>query len=673
MREVILAGRPNSGKSTLFNRLASANQKVGNYAGCTVERKTASVMDEGDVAFELTDLPGIYSLKPNSLDEEVALRHLEEKRASALVTFVLDGNNLEQELILPLMLKERGYRLAIAVNMMDEVRANRKILDLAGMTELAGVPFFPLSAKAGEGVEALRKYLVKHEGEAKKKGSYGAHHESHAQSLSDEALLTLHRASRGEARRLNALNRGPAENFLLARDARLDRFLLNRALGPLIFFLTMFVLFQGIFTWAAPLSDGVEAGIGFLQNLVKGHVAPELLASLLSDGLLAGVGSVLTFVPQIGILFLMIGALEYSGYLPRVAYMVDRLMKPYGLDGKVFIPLLSSVACAVPGIMATRTIESERTRIITIMISPLMTCSARLPVYTLLISTFIPHRSVLGILSLPGLVMFGMYALGVVVALLVALVLHKLDFQKRRHVVDFIHLPHYRMPNWPELGRYVWARIYSFVRKAGTIIAAMAILVWALLSFPKNYEGRAGFEAAVVAAAAEALPAPAAAVAEGEEAPKSERLAAAEDALAAADLEHSFGGRLGHALEPVFRPVGYDWRLTIGILASLAAREVFVATLGTVFALGTVEEHTEGLAHALVETKRADGAPAYTLATCLSLLVFFAFSLQCVSTIGVARRETNSWKIPAIMFIYMFALAYGSALVAFQVTSWLIA
>ncbi|RZA01566.1 MAG: ferrous iron transporter B, partial [Proteobacteria bacterium] len=642
-----------------FNRLAMANERVGNYAGCTVEKKTASVLDGTEVAFELTDLPGLYSLKPNSLDEEVALKHLEEKRGQSLVVFVLDGNNLEQELILPLMLKERGYRMAIAVNMMDEVRANKKILNLAGMTELAGVSFFPVAAKSGEGVESLRKYLVKHEGE----GTHGYHRLGAEEALSDEALLLLHRQSRAQARRLNALNQGPKENLLLERDARFDRVLLNRVFGPILFFATMFVLFQGIFTWAVPLSDGVEGVIGILQRFVQAEVSPPILASLLSDGLLAGVGAVLVFVPQIGILFLMIGALEYSGYLPRVAYMVDRLMKPYGLDGKVFIPLLSSVACAVPGIMATRTIESERTRLTTIMISPLMTCSARLPVYTLLISTFIPNRSV-GIFSLPGLVMFGMYALGVVVALGVALVLHKLDFKKRRHLVDFIHLPHYRVPNWPELARYVWLRIYAFLRKAGTIIAAMSILLWLLLTFPKSYEGREALQAKVDAAA---IAAPA--ISGAAESEKSSALLAAEDNLSAADLEHSFGGQVGHALEPVFRPVGYDWRLTIGILASLAAREVFVATLGTVFALGTVEEHTEGLSQTLLSSKRPDGAPAYTLATCLSLLVFFAFSLQCVSTIGVARRETNSWKIPLIMFTYMFALAYGSAFVVFQVTS----
>lgn len=650
MNEVILAGRPNSGKSTLFNRLADANQKVANYAGCTVEKKTASVLEGGAAAFELTDLPGLYSLKPNSLDEEVALKHLQEKRESSFVVFVLDGNNLEQELILPLMLKKQGYRMAVAVNMMDEVRANKKILDLAGMTDLAGVPFFAVSARSGEGVEALKRFLVKRERQAALPAE--------GQLRDDEEILRLHRKAREEARSLNRLNQGPRENLMLARDRRFDGWLLNRATGPVIFFAIMFVVFQSIFAWAAPLSDLVEAGIGLLQQAVKTNVTHALTASLLSDGLLAGVGAVVVFVPQIAILFFLIGTLEYSGYLPRVAYMVDRLMKPYGLDGKVFIPLLSSVACAVPGIMATRSIESERTRLITIMISPLMTCSARLPVYTLLISAFIPATAY-GPFTLQGLVMFGMYALAVVVALAVAWVLHKIDFQKRRHVVDFIHLPHYRWPNWPELGRFVWVRVYSFLRKAGTIIAAMAILLWVLLTFPLDHEAHAPIEAKIESVRASSL----------SEEEKATQLAPLESELAAKNLEYSYGGRLGHALEPIFRPIGYDWKLTIGILASLAAREVFVATLGTVFALGEVDEHSEGLTKTLVESKGPDGKPAYTLATCLSLLVFFAFSLQCVSTIGVARRETNSWKIPALMFGYMFVLAYGTAFLVFRVTN----
>ncbi|HEY8278062.1 MAG TPA: ferrous iron transport protein B [Bdellovibrionota bacterium] len=641
-REVILAGRPNSGKSTLFNRLASAHQKVGNYAGCTVEKKTAFVQIEGGRSFEITDLPGVYSLKANSLDEEVALRHLEDKRDSSRVVFVLDGNNLEQELVLPLMLKKRGFSIAVAVNMMDEVRANRKILDLAGMTELAGVPFFPLAAKSGEGVDLLRNFLGR-ETEAKE----GKQPAQPVSGIPHAEISDLHRKARSEARELNRLNKGPRENLLMARDLKIDGLLLHPVLGPLIFLFTMFVLFQSIFTWAVPISDGIEAGIALLNDHLKATVTNELLASLLTDGVLAGMGSVLVFVPQIAILFLLIGLLEYSGYLPRVAYMVDRLMKPYGLDGKVFIPLLSSVACAVPGILSTRTIESERTRLITIMISPLMTCSARLPVYTLLIATFVPATTV-GPFSLQGLVMFGMYSLAVLVALLVALVLHRLDFGKRKHLVSFLNLPHYRTPNWPELLRFVWTRVYSFLRKAGTIIFSMAVLLWALLSFPGSYPGKSELEAKIAASQ-----------------DKKEELKLLEDQKSALRLEHSYGGRIGKALEPVFQPLGYDWKLTIGILASLAAREVFVATIGTVFSLGAVDDDTEGLTKALREEKKADGSPKYTIATCLSLLVFFAFSLQCISTIGVARRETNSWKIPALMFAYMFAIAYTGALVAY--------
>lgn len=641
MKEVILAGRPNSGKSTLFNRLATANQKVGNYAGCTVEKKTALV-EAGGSSFELTDLPGIYSLKPNSLDEEVAIRHLEENREKSEVVFVLDGNNLEQELVLPLMLKKRGYNVAVAVNMMDEVRANQKILNLTGMTDLAGIPFFPVAARTGEGVESLKKYLSR----AQKPAALAAE---------SSPLPEMHRKAREEARRLNALNQAPAKSLLLERDTKIDAWLLHKALGPVIFAAVMFILFQSVFTWATPLADGIEAGLGVLQELVNENVPNALLASLIADGVLAGVGAVIVFVPQIAILFLLIGILEYSGYLPRIAFMVDRLMKPYGLDGKVFIPLLSSVACAVPGIMATRTIESERTRLFTIMVSPFMTCSARLPVYTLLISTFVPNAAV-GPFNLPGLVMFGMYAVGVAAALGVALVLHKLDYQKRKHLIDFLHLPRYRMPNWPELLRFVWTRVYSFLRKAGTIIFAMAVVVWALLTFPR-------VESPEIAARIEAVQAEST-LAEEEKATRLEALEAEQSSYA---LERTVGGRLGRVLEPVFQPIGYDWKLTIGILSSLAAREVFVSTLGTAFALGNVDEHSEGLASMLRESKDASGAPRYTLATCLSLLFFFAFSLQCTSTIGVIRRETNSWKIPAFMFSYMFLMAYGSAFLAYRV------
>ena len=452
------------------------------------------------------------------------------------------------------------------------------------------------------------------------------------------------------------------QNQLQIRDQKIDRWLLHPVFGPIGFLLSMFVLFQSIFSWAKPISTALQSWVGVLQDLIKQQLSYELIASLLSDGILAGVGAVIAFVPQIAILFLLIGFLEYTGYLPRVAYMVDRLLKPYGLDGKVFIPLLSSIACAVPGILATRTIESERRRIVTIMISPLMTCSARLPVYTLLISTFIPNTTV-GFLSLPGLVMFGMYLTGVCMALAVALVLHWLGGAHRSYLVDMIHLPHYRSPNWSELLRFVWSRVWMFLQKAGTVIAAMAILLWVLLSFPRNSEGweKANQKKQEILASAVSQQV------------FQEKIETVNSELASQRLVNSYGGRLGHLLEPIFEPIGYDWRLTIGILASLAAREVFVSTIATVFALSNGEDKAASLPTILLAQKKPNGQSSYTVATCLSLLVFFAFSLQCISTVAVARRETNSWKIPAVMFSYMFVLAYGGAFVIFHLANWVLA
>ena len=648
-QEILLVGRPNSGKTTLFNRLAGTNQKVGNYAGCTVEKKTSIVTSPEGIEFELTDLPGMYSLKPNTMDEEVALKHLDSMRSTAYLVFVVDGNNLEQELILPLLLHHRGLTVAIAVNMMDEVSENGKSINTDALRTRTGIEFFPLSAKTGDGVEALKNHILS---KTRPKNPRAVLAPSVLQ-MPEEQFRLAHKEAKAESKRLSlaCVTQG-LDNRLLRRDLRIDGIILHRLFGPVLFFAIMFVVFQSIFTWASPLSDGILFFISKAQEVVRSNVGAPLLSSLLSDGILAGVGAVLAFVPQIGILFLLIGILEYSGYLPRVAYMVDRVMKPFGLDGKVFIPLLSSVACAVPGIMATRTIENERTRITTIMISPLMTCSARLPVYTLLISTFVPAARVWG-LSLPGLVMFAMYLLGTVTALVVALILHLTSSNKKKNVIDMIHLPHYRTPDWKLLLRYVWGRISVFLRKAGTVIAGMAILLWVLLSFPRDEAFRASMENNLKTANAE----------------QKEQI---QNQIAAKDLENSIAGKTGKFLEPVFRPIGYDWKLTIGILSSLAAREVFVSTLGTVFSLGKVEGHEEGLSATLREQKTEDGKSKYTLATCLSLLVFFAFSLQCISTIGVARRETNSWKIPATMFVYMFTLAYTAAFIVYQVSSLLL-
>ncbi|MCO5143195.1 MAG: ferrous iron transporter B [Oligoflexia bacterium] len=640
MIEIVLSGRPNSGKSTLFNQLATKNVKVGNYAGCTVEKVTATVYEDGVPAFEISDLPGIYSLEPNTLDEKLAIEHLGSVKGNPIV-FVLDGNNLKQELLIPLQLKKQGHQIIIAVNMIDEVRANKKILDLASMTELSGIPFFPISAKTGEGLGSLKKFLAK----------TSVQKAPHKEDSVD--LQTI----KSEVKKLTKFVQGD-EDRLLARDRKIDSILLHRFFGAPIFLLVIFALFQSVFSWSAPFSDAIESGLGLLGDWIS-TMGDGLLISFLVDGIIGGLGAVLVFVPQIAMLFFLLGLLEYSGYLPRVAAMVDRFFRPYGLNGKVFIPLLSSVACAVPGIMSTRTIENERTRLIAILISPLMTCSARLPVYTLLIATFVPSKEG-GWLSTAGFVMFGMYLVGIIAALAVALILNFFDLGRPRAKLEFIHFPHYRSPNWKELFRYVLSRVNLFLKKAGTIIAAMAIILWALLTFPKMDETILESQKAAI---------------ETSESSQEEKEAKLEDLQMHWDgmqLERSYGGRIGKFIAPVFAPIGYDWKLSIGIVASLAAREVFVSTIGTVFSLGEVDESSGGLMKALQEEKAPDGSLAYSIATCVSLLLFFAFSLQCISTIGIAKRETNSWKIPGIMFIYMFALAYGAAFIGYQLTRVLI-
>ena len=645
----LIAGRPNSGKSTLFNILAGANQKVGNYSGCTVEKKMAS-LNWGGKEINLTDLPGLYSLKANSVDEGVALEEIENATDCSHVLVVVDGNNIRQELSLPLLLKERGYSVLVAVNMMDEVEANKTILNLVGMTELAGIPFFGISAKTGEGVNTLKSYLEQLEPNREKaRGGL-------SQLENQDLKSMIHRAAR-EAKAIAASNVTMSDSRALdRRNETIDAVLTHRVAGPAIFLVTMFLVFQSVFAWASPMTDAIDGFFGWAAGAAQEFIPYPLLTSLVGDGLIAGVGAVLVFVPQIFILFTMIALLELSGYLPRAAYMIDRLMKPWGLDGKVVIPLLSSVACAVPGIMSARSIENPRTRLVTVMIAPLMTCSARLPVYTLLIAAFIPATTIWG-LNLQGMVMGGLFMLGVAMALVVALILKWTGKEKDGCAVDFIHLPNYRIPEFKMLVRYVSSRVMMFVKKVGKIIAAMTIILWALLTFPQDKTFEMAVEQQIVGVNADvSLTADA----------KKTAIVNLENSVAAHAIENSYGGRLGKLMEPLFAPIGYDWKLSIGLLASLAAREVFVATMGTVFALGEVDEDSTSMVEKLRLAKRPDGSPAYTIATCLSLLVFFAFSLQCISTIAVAKRETNGWKIPILMFVYMFGLAYGGAFVVYQ-------
>lgn len=651
---VLLAGRPNSGKSTLFNFLSGGNQKVGNFAGCTVEKKTARLtFAEG--AFDLIDLPGLVSIKPNSIDESVALREIESAAGDSTILCVVDGNNIRAELSLPLILKNRGYEVVIAVNMMDEVAANKVILNLAGMTELSGLPFFGISARTGEGVEALRRYL---ENNTKEKAAREATERHSLQDLpAKDAIGVLAKAQKFATQIVDEFVREPeVTKPLIKRNEKIDAVVTHPIAGPAIFVSIMFVVFQSVYTWAGPFTDAIDEFFGWLAEAAATMIPVPWLASLVGDGLIAGVGAVLVFIPQIAILFFLLGLLELSGYLPRAAFIVDRLMKPFGLDGKSVIPLLSSLACAVPGVMAARSIDNPRSRLLSILVAPLMTCSARLPVYTILIAAFVPATTVGGF-SLQGITMASLYLLGLAGALLIAGALKYLGSDSNDQKIHFIYLPNYRFPDPRALFRFVWSRVWMFTRKAGTIIASMAILLWFLLSYPVDSGFVAQKEAEIGALASSGLTAEQIA----------EKQTLIEQEMASYSLANSYGGRLGKALEPLLAPIGYDWKLSIGIVASLAAREVFVATLGTVFALGEVDEESESLLTHLRTAKAADGSPAYGLATCLSLLVFFAFALQCVSTIGIVKKETNSWKIPIAMFLFLFAFAYAGAFVAYRI------
>ncbi|MBI3564341.1 MAG: ferrous iron transporter B, partial [Elusimicrobia bacterium] len=426
----------------------------------------------------------------------------------------------------------------------------------------------------------------------------------------------------------------------LARSIRIDRVLFHPAAGPLVLAATMFVLFQALFVGAKPIMDLLSSSLAALSDLLRARLPDGVLSSLLCDGAIPGISAVVVFVPQIAILFAMIGTLEHSGYLPRAGAMVDRALRPFGLDGKVFIPFLSGFACAIPGIMAARTIASSKRRLVATLLTPLMTCSARLPVYSLIITAFVPAAFRPWGLDGRGVVMFGMYLFGVVLALLLATAL-KWTRLYEAHPTPVTVLPPYRLPRARELGRYVWSRCWHFVSRAGQVIFIVSLLLWVMASFPRSPEARR-LEAAAAATASDD----------------------ARHLAAAARIEGSLLGMTGRAIEPVFRPLGWDWRVSVAVLSSLAAREVFVGTLGTIYAMGRETGANEGLVKALREAKKDDGSPRYSVATAAGLLVFFAIALQCISTIAIVRRETGGWTWPAIQFSFLFVLAYALSFAA---------
>ncbi|GAB2501034.1 ferrous iron transporter B [Arenimonas alkanexedens] len=598
---IALVGSPNCGKTALFNRLTGSRQKVANYAGVTVERKEGLFRTPGDRSVRVLDLPGAYSLDAASPDEaitrDICRGTLAGEPIPDLLVCVVDATNLRLHLRFVLELRQLGRPMVLALNLMDVARRRGIVIDVPALQARLGIPVVETVAIKREGAAGLLAQLDEALPPAAPSEDDGDLHAQVSALLAECVTMPAHTGN---------------------LDDRLDRWLLHPVWGLLILSAVMFLMFQAVFSWAGPLQDTLSGWISMLGAAVSGAMPEGPLRSLVGDGLFAGLGTVMEFLPQILLLFVFILTLEESGYLPRAAFLLDRPMRAAGLTGRSFIPLLSSFACAIPGIMATRSIQDPRDRLATILVAPLMTCSARLPVYTLLISAFIPRENVLGVFNLQGLVMFALYFAGVASAMAAAWVIQRLRRGEGEHVL-LLELPSYRLPNLLDLGIGLWERARIFLRRVTGIILSLTVLLWFLSSYPAPPEGAIG---------------PA--------------------------IDYSLAGRIGRWMEPFFAPIGFNWQICIALIPGLAAREVAVAALATVYALSAATD-AEAIG-ALSPLIAAD----WSLATALSLLVWYVYAPQCLSTIAVIKRETNSWKQAGIATGYLFALAYLASLITYQ-------
>lgn len=696
---VLLVGNPNTGKTTLFNRLTGQNARIGNYPGVTVERRSGSSRLDGNLQVEVVDLPGTYSLSARSAEEQIALWAVlgqGQYPAPDLCVFVADASQLSRNLYLALQLAELGTPFVIALNMIDEAADNPP--NTAAIEQLLGVPCVAVSARRGTGMSAL---LAAMERAVLEKPTPRLAVDYPAELLADvdeltKALPAALRTSPERARALAlwaltsideddeltdidpelrkatlALRRTTTRDLdhevIAARYAfidghlpelyrrlerhprkrqlseRADRIALHPVWGFALFMSVMLVVFQSLFSWSDPAISLIEGAFGWLRAGLTAALPEGILRDFVTQGLVSGLGNVLVFLPQILLLFFFIGLLEDSGYMARVAYLMDRIMKSLGLHGRAFVPMLSGFACAVPAILATRTMERQRDRLLTMLVIPLMTCSARLPVYTLIIGALFPPSHLFGFIPVQGLLMVAMYGFATVMTLVSAGVLGRTVVRGRR-IPLILELPPYRMPSLRGTLKMMWERAATFLKEAGTVILACTVALWVLLSFPRVPEHAAVVPAVATATTSSAVP-----------------------ATTASPIAQSYGGRLGHAIEPALRPLGFDWKIGVGLIGAFAAREVFVATLGLVYGIDASSDDATPLRSQLRAETRADGKPAYTPLMGLSLLIFFAVSCQCMSTLAAVKRETKSYRWPAFMFVYMTGLAYLLSFTVFQV------
>ena len=601
---IALVGNPNCGKTALFNQLTGSRQKVANYAGVTVERKEGRFTAPSGRVFKLLDLPGAYSLEATSPDEvvtrDICLGRVPGEELPDLIVCVADATNLRLHLRFVLEVKHLGRPMVLALNMMDAARKR-------------GITINREELQRQLGMDVIETVAIKHDGAKNLVAHIDQMQVPEVHAVTDESDADLHTQVRAILASAVIMPRTTA-----SVDDAIDRWALHPVFGLVMLAAVMFFIFQAVFSWAEPLMDGISESVTVTGQWFASALPDGLLRSLIVDGLFAGLGAVLVFLPQILILFLFILVLEESGYLPRAAFLLDRMMFKAGLTGRSFIPLLSSFACAIPGIMATRSIQDPRDRLTTILVAPLMTCSARLPVYTLLIAAFIPSTTVWNFFNLQGIVLFVLYVTGVTSALAVAWFIKRMRQDKSEHAL-LMELPSYRLPSPLNIAIGLWERAYIFMRRVTTIILSLTVLLWFLSTFPAPPDGAT-------------LPA----------------------------IEYSLAGMVGRFMEPIFAPIGFNWQICIALIPGLAAREVAVAALGTVYAMSGSEDAVAAQLGPVI-------AAQWSLATALALLAWYVFAPQCLSTLAVIRRETNSWRVVAISAGYLFGLAYLAAFLTYHI------
>ena len=697
--KIALVGKPNAGKSSLFNRLTGLNQKIGNFPGVTVDKRIGFCQLDESTSAEIIDLPGIYSLYPRTLDEKIVVEILTDKKGENFpdrITVIADATNLKNCLLLLTQLIDLGLPVVLGLNMMDLAAKSGLSLDIKKLSKKLDVPVVMINARQGFGLEDLKRQIATETTPSQRRifqpmngvasalkeiqnhFNLSSAYEAFQYLQQPENLLflssedrsfiktvakeqnffphkyqgaeTIHRYEFIQEVLDSVIMKSAGQEWKGASN-RLDKILTHKVWGYLIFFVLLFLIFQSVFALAQIPMDAIDRGFVHLSTFLGKRLPEGPLFELISSGMVPGIGGIIIFIPQIAILFAFISILEETGYMSRVVFLMDKIMRKFGMSGRSVVPLMSGLACAIPAIMATRTIDNWKDRLITIFVTPLMSCSARLPVFTILVALIVPQQRALGLISLQGIALMGLYLLGFFAAMFSALLLKTIIKVKERSYL-IMEMPTYRMPKWSNVGFTIVEKTKTFVLEAGKVIIAISIILWVLASYgPKEVMDQSRATVRL----------------ESQHLQLTEQ--AFENRVASYKLEHSYAGIIGKWMEPVIRPLGFDWKIGIALITSFAAREVFVSTIATIYSLGSADDNATIKDRLKDEINPQTGGPRFTPAVGFSLLVFYTFAMQCMSTLAIVKRETKGWKWPLLQLIYMTALAYFSALIVYQVLS----